>query len=53
MQHCCFRADGLIHVDLLGLETTMDPQVMPSVQKILVVTDHFSCHVQAYKVPDK
>ena len=43
----------LIHVDLLGLETTMDPQVMPSVQKILVVTDHFSHHVQAYKVPDK
>ena len=43
----------LIHVDLLGLETTMDPQVTPSVQKILVVTDHFSRHVQAYKVPDK
>ena len=43
----------LIHVDLLGLETTMDPQVTPSVQKILVVTDHFSHHVQAYKVPDK
>ena len=43
----------LIHVDLLGLETTMDPQVTPSVQKILVITDHFSCHVQAYKVPDK
>ena len=43
----------LIHVDLLGLETTMDPQVTPSVQKILVVTDHFSRHIQAYKVPDK
>ena len=43
----------LIHVDLLGLETTMDPQVTPSVQKILVITDHFSRHVQAYKVPDK
>ena len=43
----------LIHVDLLGLETTMDPQITPSVQKILVVTDHFSRHVQAYKVPDK
>ena len=43
----------LIHVDLLGLETTMDPQITPSVQKILVMTDHFSCHVQAYKVPDK
>ena len=43
----------LIHVDLLGLETTMDPHIMPSVQKILVITDHFSCHLQAYKVPDK
>ena len=43
----------LIHVDLLGLETTMDPQITPSVQKILVVTDHFSHHIQAYKVPDK
>ena len=43
----------LIHVDLLGLETTMDPQMKPSVQKILVVTDHFSRHVQAYKVSDK
>ena len=39
----------LIHVDLLGLETTMDPQVTPSVQKILVVTDHFSHHVQPTK----
>ena len=43
----------LIHVDLLGLETTMDPQLKPSVQKILVVTDHFYRHVQAYKVSDK
>ena len=43
----------LIHIDLLGLETTMDTQVTPSVQKILVVTDHFSRHVQAYKVADK
>ena len=43
----------LIHVDLLGLETTMDTQVTPSVQKILVITNHFSCHVQAYKVADK
>ena len=43
----------LIHVDLLGLETTMDTQVTPLVQKILVVTDHFSRHVQAYKVADK
>ena len=43
----------LIHVDLLGLETTIDVQIQPVVQKVLVITDHFSCHVQAYKVPDK
>ena len=43
----------LIHVDLLGLETTMDLQTQPAVQKVLVITDHFSRHVQAYKVPDK
>ena len=43
----------LIHVDLLGLETMMDLQTQPAVQKVLVITDHFSCHVQAYKVPDK
>ena len=47
------EAMDLIHVDLLGLETTMDTQVTPSVQKILVVTNHFSRHVQAYKVADK
>ena len=25
----------------------------PAVQKVLVITDHFSRHIQAYKVPDK
>ena len=43
----------LIHVDLLGLETTMDLQTQPVVQKVLVITDHFSRQVQAYKVADK
>ena len=43
----------LVHVDLLGLETMMDPQMQPVVQKILVITDHFSRHVQAYKIADK
>ena len=43
----------LVHIDLLGLETTMNVKVAPSVAKILVVTDHFSHHVQAYKVDDK
>ena len=43
----------LVHIDLLGLETTMNTKIHPSVAKILAVTDHFSCHVQAYKVEDK
>ena len=43
----------LIHIDLLSLETTMDPNIMPAVQKVLVITDHFSRHVQAYKIADK
>ena len=43
----------LIHVDLLGLETMMDLQTQQAIQKVLVITDHFSRHVQAYKVPDK
>ena len=43
----------LVHIDLLGLETTMNTKVHPNVAKILVITDHFSCHMQAYKVKDK
>ena len=42
-----------VHVDLLGLETTMNIKVHPTVGKILVIMDHFSCHMQAYKVDDK
>ena len=43
----------LVHINLLELETTMNTKIRPTVVKILVVTDHFSCHVQAYKVEDK
>ena len=43
----------LVHIDLLGLETTMNTKICPMVVKILVITDHFSHHVQAYKVDDK
>ena len=43
----------LMHINLLGLETTMNTKVHPTVAKILVITDHFSHHVQAYKVEDK
>ena len=43
----------LVHVNLLGLETMMNTKICPTVAKILVITDHFSRHVQAYKVNDK
>ena len=43
----------LVHVNLVGMEVTIETKKKPVVQKILVVTDHFSCFVQAYKVKDK
>ena len=43
----------LVHVNLVGMEVTIETKKKPVVQKILVVTDHFSRFVQAYKVKDK
>ena len=43
----------LIHIDLVRMEVTFETKKKPVVQKILVVTDHFSSFVQAYKVKDK
>ena len=43
----------LMHIDLVGMEVTVKTKKKPVVQKILVVTDHFSWFVQAYKVKDK
>ena len=43
----------LVHVDLVGMEVTIETKKKPVVQKILVVTDHFSQFIQAYKVKDK
>ena len=44
---------NLIHIDLVGLETMMDTSKKPEVQKLLLVVDHFSRYVQAYKVDNK
>ena len=38
----------LIHVDLVGMEVTIETKKKPVVQKILVVTDHFSQFMQAW-----
>ena len=43
----------LMHIDLVGMEVTVETKKKPVVQKILVVTDHFSRFIQAYKVKDK
>ena len=42
-----------VHIHLVGMEVTVKTKKKPVVQKILVVTDHFSQFVQAYKVKDK
>ena len=43
----------LVHINLVGMEVTVETKKKLVVQKILVVTDHFSRFVQAYKVKDK
>ena len=43
----------LVHVDLVRMEVTIETKEKPVVQKILVVTNHFSRFIQAYKVKDK
>ena len=43
----------LVHVNLVGMEVIVETKKKLVVQKILVVTDHFSRFVQAYKVKDK
>ena len=43
----------LVHVDLVRMEVIVETKKKLVVQKILVVTDHFSRFVQAYKVKDK
>ena len=43
----------LVHVNLVGMEVTIETKKKPVVQKILVVTNNFSWFIQAYKVKDK
>ena len=43
----------LIHINLVRMEVTVETKKKPIVQKILVVMDHFSLFVKAYKVKDK
>ena len=43
----------LVHIDFVGMETTVSMRATPNVQKVLVVVDHFPCYVQAYKIENK
>ena len=43
----------LVHIDLVRMEVTIETKKKLVVQKILVVTDHFSRFVQVYMVKDK
>ena len=43
----------LVHIDFVGMETTVSTKAKPDVQKVLVVVDHFSRYVQAYKIENK
>ena len=43
----------LVHINLVGMEVTIETKKKLVVQKIMVVTDHFSRFIQAYRVKDK
>ena len=43
----------LLHVDFMGIETTLELNQSPRVDNILVFQDHFTKHVLAYVTPDQ
>ena len=43
----------LVRVDFVGIEVTVSTRRAPVVQKVLVVVDHLSRYVQAYRIEDK
>ena len=43
----------LLHVDFTSIETTLEPNQLPRVAKVLVFQNHFTKHVLAYVTPDQ
>ena len=43
----------LLHVDITGIETTLELNQSPRVTNVLVLQDHFTKHVPAYVTPDQ
>ena len=43
----------LLHVDLISIETMLEPNQSPRVTNILVFQDHFMKHMLVYVTPDQ
>ena len=43
----------LLHVDLTGIKTTMEPNRLPKVTNALVFQDHFTKHSMVYVAPNQ
>ena len=44
---------GLINVDFMSVESTMELNKPPSVKNVLVITDHFTCYAMAVITEDQ
>ena len=43
----------LVHVDFTSVESTMEPNRLPSINNVLVITDHFMCYALAVMTKDQ
>ena len=44
---------GLLHVDFISIETTLEPNQSPRVANVLVFQDHFMKHILEYVTPNQ
>ena len=45
----CTQPMELVHIDYVGMEVTVAAKEKPVVKNVLVVVDHFTRYVQAYR----